>query len=113
MSISFSPYFSLSLSTVDAHLDVRPLKLGKVHSGSPFRQMLEDLRFIHSGKFIEFGAQGAFIYLFKYIIRYLNYFPHISEIFMYIYMLSKAPAVVKNMQITYLRKEVELSGLVG
>lgn len=27
---------------IDAHLDVRPLKEGKVHSGSPFRLLLEN-----------------------------------------------------------------------
>jgi len=43
---------------VDAHLDVRPLKDGKAHSGSSFRLLLEDSRF--SGEhFIEFGAQGS------------------------------------------------------
>jgi formiminoglutamase len=42
---------------IDAHLDVRPLKEGKTHSGSPFRQMLDDPRF-KGGKFIEFAAQG-------------------------------------------------------
>lgn len=42
---------------IDAHLDVRPLKEGKTHSGSPFRQLLEDGRL--SGKnFVEFAAQG-------------------------------------------------------
>jgi len=30
---------------IDAHLDVRPLKEGKTHSGSPFRQLIEDQRF--------------------------------------------------------------------
>lgn len=33
---------SIGVVNVDAHLDVRPLKQGKVHSGSPFRLMLED-----------------------------------------------------------------------
>jgi formiminoglutamase len=42
---------------IDAHLDVRPLKEGKAHSGSPFRLMLEDARF-KGGHFIEFAAQG-------------------------------------------------------
>jgi formiminoglutamase len=27
---------------IDAHFDVRPLKEGKVHSGSPFRLLIED-----------------------------------------------------------------------
>lgn len=42
---------------IDAHLDVRPLKLGKVHSGSPFRLLLEDSRF-DPKLFCEFAAQG-------------------------------------------------------
>lgn len=42
---------------VDAHLDVRPLKQNRAHSGSPFRLLLEDPRF--SGEnFTEFAAQG-------------------------------------------------------
>ena len=45
---------------VDAHLDVRPLKKGAAHSGSPFRQLLEDKRFKESGSmFCEFAAQGS------------------------------------------------------
>jgi formiminoglutamase len=37
----------------------RPRKLGKVHSGSPFREMLEDPGYhALSGEFVEFGAQG-------------------------------------------------------
>lgn len=47
----------VGIVNIDAHLDVRPLKDGKTHSGSPFRQLLEDPRF--SGKnFVEFAAQG-------------------------------------------------------
>lgn len=42
---------------IDAHLDVRPLKDGKAHSGSPFRLLLEDTRF-DGRNFLEFGAQG-------------------------------------------------------
>lgn len=42
---------------IDAHLDVRPLKNNQVHSGSPFRQLLEDERFTNC-KFVEFAAQG-------------------------------------------------------
>ena len=42
---------------IDAHLDVRPKKKDKVHSGSPFRLLLEDDRF--KGKLIEFAAQGS------------------------------------------------------
>lgn len=43
---------------VDAHLDVRPLKDGRAHSGSSFRLLLEDNRF-KGENFIEFGAQGS------------------------------------------------------
>ena len=45
---------------IDAHFDVRPLKEGKAHSGSPFRQMLEDSRFLpNGGTFVEFANKGA------------------------------------------------------
>jgi arginase family enzyme len=45
---------------LDAHFDVRPLKDGKAHSGSPFRQMLTHELF-HKNRsiFIEFGCKGA------------------------------------------------------
>lgn len=44
---------------IDAHLDVRPLKNNQVHSGSPFRLLLEDARFrAGGGEFVEFAAQG-------------------------------------------------------
>jgi len=43
---------------VDAHLDVRPLIAGRAHSGSSFRQLLEDPAF-DGGNFIEFATQGA------------------------------------------------------
>lgn len=37
----------------------RPRKSGKVHSGSPFRELLEDPMFnMLNGHFFEFGAQG-------------------------------------------------------
>jgi formiminoglutamase len=37
---------SICVINIDAHLDVRPLKEGaRAHSGSPFRQLLEDERF--------------------------------------------------------------------
>ncbi len=50
----------LGVVNVDAHLDVRPLKDGLAHSGSPFRQLLEDPRFgPASSSFVEFAAQGA------------------------------------------------------
>jgi len=43
---------------IDAHLDVRPKKDGLVHSGSPFRMLLEEPSF--KGKnFIEFACQGV------------------------------------------------------
>ncbi|MFQ5444400.1 MAG: formimidoylglutamase [Nitrospinales bacterium] len=48
---------NVGVINIDAHLDVRPLKDGKAHSGSPFRLLLEDPRF--DGKnFLEFAAQG-------------------------------------------------------
>ncbi|CAF1139150.1 unnamed protein product [Didymodactylos carnosus] len=68
---------SLCVINIDAHLDVRPLKsrylLSKeiqervgtesefvVHSGTPFRQLLEDKRFSsQNSKFIEFACQGS------------------------------------------------------
>lgn len=44
---------------IDAHLDVRPLKNGLRHSGSPFYCMLMDPLFSkHSSKFVEFAAQS-------------------------------------------------------
>jgi len=48
---------SVGVVNIDAHLDVRPLKNGLVHSGSPFRQLLEDVRFDGS-RFAEFACQG-------------------------------------------------------
>jgi formiminoglutamase len=45
---------------IDSHFDVRPLKEGKAHSGSPFRLMLEDHRFLpNKGQFVEFATKGA------------------------------------------------------
>jgi hypothetical protein len=45
---------------IDAHLDVRPLKDGRAHSGSPFRLMLQDpLWATAGGHFTEFAAQGG------------------------------------------------------
>lgn len=51
---------NVTVVNIDAHLDVRPLKEGKAHSGSPFRQLLEDPRFAGSAtnKFVEFAVQG-------------------------------------------------------
>jgi arginase family enzyme len=43
---------------IDAHFDVRPLLAdNKAHSGSPFRQLLEDARF-DGHYFLEFASQG-------------------------------------------------------
>ena len=40
---------SIFVINIDAHLDVRPLKEGnKPHSGSPFRQLIEDQRFTNN-----------------------------------------------------------------
>jgi formiminoglutamase len=48
----------VGIVNVDAHLDVRPrLDDGRVHSGSPFRVLLEDDRF-KGRDFVEFAAQG-------------------------------------------------------
>ncbi|MDH5761929.1 MAG: formimidoylglutamase [Nitrospinota bacterium] len=52
------PDRSIGVINIDAHLDVRPLKDGQAHSGSPFRLLLEDPRFSGS-QFIEFAAQGS------------------------------------------------------
>jgi formiminoglutamase len=49
---------SVGVINIDAHLDVRPLKDGCAHSGSPFRLLLEDERF-DGENFIEFAAQGS------------------------------------------------------
>ncbi|KAL6065220.1 Arginase [Balamuthia mandrillaris] len=48
---------TIGVINIDAHFDVRPLKEGKVHSGSPFRLLLEDARF-EGKEFVEFAAQG-------------------------------------------------------
>jgi formiminoglutamase len=46
---------------IDAHLDVRPLDdQGRVHSGCPFRLLVEDARFqLLKGKLLEFACQGS------------------------------------------------------
>ena len=49
---------ALGVVNVDAHLDVRPLRNGQAHSGSSFRQLLEDTRFDPT-RFIEFACQGS------------------------------------------------------
>ena len=49
---------------IDAHLDVRPLLnegVGGAHSGSPFRELLEDGR-LNGRDFVEFAAQGNQVY---------------------------------------------------
>lgn len=51
---------TISVVNIDAHLDVRPLKDEKAHSGSPFRLLLEDNQFTKtSSRFVEFAAQGS------------------------------------------------------
>ncbi|KAJ3088759.1 hypothetical protein HK100_007947, partial [Physocladia obscura] len=61
---------SLAVINIDAHLDVRlPTADGKAHSGTPFRQLLLDPRFVRHSRaapgvpalprFIEFAAQGS------------------------------------------------------
>jgi formiminoglutamase len=80
---------SVYVINIDAHLDVRPLKEGNLaHSGSPFRQLLEDQRlhgnpnsknrsFVHLAdecvilfvdRFIEFASQGS-----QCSIEHVNY----------------------------------------
>lgn len=48
---------TLGVINIDAHLDVRPKIDGKVHSGTPFRELLEDERFA-GNRFVEFACQG-------------------------------------------------------
>jgi formiminoglutamase len=36
------PKSQIGVINIDSHFDVRPLKEGLAHSGSPFRQMLEN-----------------------------------------------------------------------
>ena len=49
---------NLAVVNIDAHLDVRPLTPeGLAHSGSPFRQLLEDGR-LPGTQFVEFACQG-------------------------------------------------------
>jgi len=58
--ITAFPKASVGVINLDAHFDVRPLKDGKAHSGSPFRLLLEDPEFtVNNGKFIEFASQGS------------------------------------------------------
>ena len=52
----------IGVINIDAHLDVRPLKDGLAHSGSPFRQLLEDERFaaaVNGGTLAVDGDEGA------------------------------------------------------
>lgn len=57
-SALLSCYKKVGVVNIDAHFDVRPLlEGGRAHSGSPFRQLLEDERFDGS-QFAEFAAQG-------------------------------------------------------
>lgn len=54
------PNQSIGVINIDAHFDVRPLKDGKAHSGSPFRQMItHDLFHKNNSRFIEFASKGA------------------------------------------------------
>ena len=49
----------IGVVNIDAHLDARPLIEDKAHSGSPFRQLLEDKKFASDGgMFHEFAVQG-------------------------------------------------------
>lgn len=53
-------YSEFGIINIDAHADVRPLIAGgQSHSGSPFRQVLEDpLLHVPKGAFVEFGLQS-------------------------------------------------------
>ncbi|CAG9317388.1 unnamed protein product [Blepharisma stoltei] len=53
--------FTPVVVNIDAHLDVRQLDdEGRLHSGCPFRMILEDQRFQGmNGKFFEFACQGS------------------------------------------------------
>ncbi|ORC92481.1 putative arginase [Trypanosoma theileri] len=49
----------VGIINIDAHLDVRPrLSDGKVHSGTPFRELLEEKSF-SGNRFVEFACQGS------------------------------------------------------
>lgn len=55
------PSAQIGVINIDAHLDVRPLKDGLAHSGSPFRQLLEDERFaaaVNGGAAAVDGEEG-------------------------------------------------------
>lgn len=51
---------TFTVVNIDAHFDVRPLKNNQVHSGSPFRLLLQDPLFRNAPghRFIEYAAQG-------------------------------------------------------
>jgi len=54
------PDSPIAVINLDAHFDVRPLKDGLAHSGSPFRQMLtHELFHKNNSKFVEFACKGA------------------------------------------------------
>ena len=50
-------FVDVGVVNIDAHLDVRPRIDGRVHSGTPFRELLEDER-LDPRRFVEFAAQG-------------------------------------------------------
>ena len=59
---------SLLIINIDAHFDVRPLKDdGKAHSGSPFRQLLEDQRF-HQNPLSNCFSFSCFLFHAKQIV---------------------------------------------
>lgn len=51
-----TPIEKVSVINIDAHLDVRPREEGKVHSGTPFRELLEGG--LEGTHFCEFAVQG-------------------------------------------------------
>lgn len=54
------PNSRIAVINIDAHFDVRPLKDGKAHSGSPFRLLLEYEKFVSNKSiFVEFASKGA------------------------------------------------------
>jgi len=53
------PGVKMGVINIDAHFDVRPLVDGKMHSGSPFRMLLESEAYKNGNvRFAEFAAQG-------------------------------------------------------
>ncbi|ORZ36274.1 hypothetical protein BCR44DRAFT_64128 [Catenaria anguillulae PL171] len=68
----------VAVINIDAHLDVRPLTpAGQAHSGSPFRQLLQDSAFqTRHGHFCEFAIQGSQCSAAH--IQFLRTFPHAS-----------------------------------